>query len=397
MIVRDRYERAAAALRENGIGTWIICGREAHFLSEPALTYMMPMDIFRRTVVIVTADGERICVCHSIESEEIESFGLFNTVLVYSKLPDFEEKLKEALEKIPLNQPVALDFSETDSSSDGISYSDFMMVSRILDEISFSGKIVSAQPIMRHIRGEKSDEEIEKIARAVSCAMEIFEQSRPLIKIGMSGKDVQRLFQDLAAEKGCDYSWSRDYNPYVSIGCRSSFNCKMPPADVFIQEGDIVNVDFGIRLDGYASDNQRTFYALRRSEGETEPPEEIRHALTALQKLNSEVCRAMKPGIDSNSLGDIGSKVMAEYGYDPEKYMSYGHELGIYAHNGGIGSGRHSINDGQDSVLLRNMTFTLEPAVITKYGRICQEEVVCVTENGGRMLSVPQSEIWLIK
>ncbi|MGN1410538.1 MAG: M24 family metallopeptidase [Eubacteriales bacterium] len=397
MIYSERYGRAESAMRENGIGAWLICGRESHFLTEPALNYMMPTYALRRTAVILTSSGGRICVCHDIESEEIERFGVFDTLLRYGKVSDFEANLTEALKSIPKDKPLALDYSDVDPSSDGLSHSDYEMVSKILTQLQFSGGTVSAQPIMRHIRGEKSDEEADKIAAAVSCAMEIYEEARPLIHVGMSGMDVQQLFHRLVSERGCGYSWHEAYNPYVSVGCRSSFNCKMPPDDVFIREGDVVNVDFGIQLDGFASDNQRTFYALRTSEGETEPPEEVQRALMALQEVNAGVCRAMKPGVDSNSLGEIGRRIMAEYGYDPEKYGSYGHEIGIYAHNGGIGAGRHSVNNGQDTTLLRNMTFTLEPAVVTSYGRVCQEEVVRVTDNGGVMLSVPQKEVWIIR
>jgi len=49
-----------------------------------------------------------------------------------------------------------------------------------------------------------------------------------------------------------------------------------------------------------------------------------------------------------------------------------------------------------DTILEENMTFTLEPSIITPMGRLCQEEVVRVTKDGGQMLSTPQTEVWLI-
>lgn len=39
---------------------------------------------------------------------------------------------------------------------------------------------------------------------------------------------------------------------------------------------------------------------------------------------------------------------------------------------------------------------TLEPAIITRYGRVCREEVVTVAQDGGRFPSVPQDAVWLI-
>jgi Xaa-Pro aminopeptidase len=159
--------------------------------------------------------------------------------------------------------------------------------------------------------------------------------------------------------------------------------------------GDLVNVDFGITVDGFASDNQRSFYAPEP--GETEPPDEVQKAFNAMQSVNKAVCGAMKTGIDSRSLADTGNKVMNEYGYKGKKFGGYGHEIGIFAHNGGIGAGESAANDYLDCILEENMTFTLEPAIITSHGRLCQEEVVCVKKDGGIMLSTPQREIWIIK
>ena len=43
------------------------------------------------------------------------------------------------------------------------------------------------------------------------------------------------------------------------------------------------------------------------------------------------------------------------------------------------------------------MTFTLEPAILTSFGRVCREEVVVVGKEKGEILSTLQDEIWLIE
>ncbi|MGN0742252.1 MAG: M24 family metallopeptidase, partial [Candidatus Fimadaptatus sp.] len=218
------------------------------------------------------------------------------------------------------------------------------------------------------------------------------DRARPLMKLGMSGKDIQRLFQRLALEAGVGFSWDSCYDPYVSVGARSSYNCKMPPDDVYVQPGDVINVDFGVRTFGFASDNQRTFYAAG---AERHVPDEVQHAFDTLKLINARVAEAMKVGADSNALGRIGIDTMAEQGYAGQ-IRSYGHEIGIYAHNGGIGAGMHAANAGQNTTLVENMTFTLEPAIITSRGRVCREDVVCVGPQRGRILGRQQDEIWLI-
>ncbi|GHV25956.1 peptidase M24 [Clostridia bacterium] len=391
MILNKRYERAIEALNKDDIDAWLLCGRETNILGEPGLLYLMPMEAMNRTAVLITKSGERVCICGAIESEEVTDSGLFTEVVVYR---GFEAAITEELRKrLPIRR-IALNISENDPSSDGLTHSDYLMLTRCFAAIGFDGEIVSSVGLMKQIRGRKSDEEVAKIAHTVSEAMKIYEEARPRIRLGLSGRDVQRVFQGLIREKGYGYSWYEPGNPYVSVGARSSYNCRRPPLDVYIEPGDLVNVDLGIRIDGFASDNQRSFYALRP--GETAPPYEVQHAWETIQRMNREVCAAMRVGTDSNDLTEIGNRIMLEQGYPDGWHGGYGHELGLFAHNGGIGAGRGA-RQGMDTILEENMTFTLEPAILTSHGRLCQEEDVCVTKNGGRMLSTPQSEIWLIR
>lgn len=393
-IYRQRYRRAGEALAASGTGAWITVGRETHMLGEPAMLFLAPMTVFRHTALILTSSGGRVCVCAGIECEELRDSGLFTEVTGYQTVTDFEPVLSAALSALMPLRRIALNFSRYDPSSDGLSHSDFLMFERIFGKIGFDGEIVSSEPLMKKVRGKKSGAEAGEIKKAADRAAEIYELARPEMKTGMSGKDVQTLFQRLADEKGLGYSWQKEYNPYVSVGARSSCNCVMPPSGVYIQPGDVVNVDFGIRSDGFASDNQRTFYAPES--GETEPPEEVRRAFAALQSVNRAVCAAMKTGADSRSLSGIGSGIMNACGYPDIKFGSYGHEISVFAHVGGIAAGENAVSAFCDTVLEENMTFTLEPAVLTSRGRVCQEEMVCVKSGGGVMLSTPQKEIWLI-
>ena len=395
MIYRQRFERAEAALRQNAIDVWLILGRETHILGEPALLFLMPADVLFRGAILVTATGERICILSPIEAEEAEASGLFTQVVRYPKPDTFEDTLAGVLSRLmPLGR-MALDFSASDPSSDGLSHNDYLLLQRCFQTAGFNGELVSAAPVMKKVRGQKSDEEAAKIAAAVAEAMLIYDEARPQMRVGLSGQAIQHLFQEIIDRKGFGYSWQKQVNPFVSVGARSSYNCKTPPADVFIEPGDLVNVDLGIRVDGFASDNQRSFYALR--EGETGAPDEVQHAWETIQAMNAAVCSAMKTGVDSDSLTAIGNRIMLDHGYAQGWKSGYGHEIGLFAHQGGLSAGFNPYKPELDKILEENMTFTLEPAILTSHGRLCQEEVVRVTSRGGQMLSTPQSEIWLIR
>ena len=394
-ILHKRFERAIDALRRHDIDAWVICGKETSVLGEPAFLFLMPVEVSNRTTVIVTKNGERICIGSRMEMEEWDASGLFTKTLIYPDLPGYEAAITEEINKrLPMRR-IALNAFTTDPSADGLSHSDFLMLSRCFEQAGFNGELAPSALIMKQVRGRKSNEEVEGIRRAVLAAMRVYEEARQKIRVGMSGMDVQRLFQGIIDQKGYDYSWHKPGNPYVSVGTRSSYLCKRPPEDVYIEPGDLVNVDLGIRVDGFASDNQRSFYAPRP--GETEPPEEVRRAFTTIQHINAEVCRAMRAGMESDDLTPIGDRIMIDCGY-PEGYKSgFGHEIHLFAHHGGISAGKGLRRQEVDSILEENMTFTLEPAILTSHGRLCQEEVVRVGVNSGEMLSIPQKEVWIIQ
>ncbi len=393
-IYNGRHTRAVEALNLCGADIWLSVTRESSILSDPAFTYLLPGEVISRTAIIVTRTGQRICVCGALDSEEFSSLGLFSEVSEYASSISFVEALTVQLSRLMPFSIIALNFSGADASSDGLSHSDFQLVDNILSSLGFTGDIVSSENIMKHIRGRKSDYEADKIALAVDAAMDIYDEARGQLRIGMSGEDIQRLFQSIIDAKGFGYSWHKHNNPFVSVGTRSSYMCTHPPKGVFIQGGDVINVDLGVRIDGFASDNQRTFYALKA--GETVPPEEVQRAFATLGKINTAVCAAMRTGVNSFELTQIGDRIMRECGY-PEGYSgSFGHEIGLYAHVGGISAGKNPQKASLDNTLQRNMTFTLEPAIITSRGRVCREEVVKVTDGGGVMFGRQQKEIWLI-
>ena len=236
--------------------------------------------------------------------------------------------------------------------------------------------------------------EVALIRNAVQESMRIYEEARPQMKMHMSGMDIQRLFQGIADRKGFGYSWSKYGNPFDSVGTRSSYLCKRPPEDVFIEPGDVVNVDFGIIVNGASSDNQRTFYALRK--GETEPPEEVVHAFNTIREVNNALAKHMKAGVKSGDILKYANEVFVKNGY-PERNGGFGHEIGYYAHDGVLSPGTSRCEPDIDATLLEGMTFTLEPAILTSCGRVCREEVVAVGREEGEILSTLQDEIWLIK
>lgn len=395
MLIRaERLDRGIKAMREQDVDMWIAVGRDLLHKGEPMLNYLLTFEMGGPVAVILTKSGRTIAVNAPLEIEEIQSMGLFSEVITNTDGYDgiaaiVAEKIRELAPR-----RIALNYSDKDVTSDGLSFTLYKVLTRAFDAAGFKGEILSSQNLMKYLRANRSPMEVALIRNAVQESMRIYEEARPQMKMHMSGMDIQRLFQGIADRKGFGYSWSKYGNPFDSVGTRSSYLCKRPPEDVFIEPGDVVNVDFGIIVNGASSDNQRTFYALRK--GETEPPEEVVHAFNTIREVNNALAKHMKAGVKSGDILKYANEVFVKNGY-PERNGGFGHEIGYYAHDGVLSPGTSRCEPDIDATLLEGMTFTLEPAILTSCGRVCREEVVAVGREEGEILSTLQDEIWLIK
>jgi Xaa-Pro aminopeptidase len=390
-MLQKRMERAYAALKEFDIDLWVMIGRETHFTPEPAMMYLLPAAVLPQCALVISKTGESVCLVGALDAEEIEAYGAVTRVIAYRD--SFEQQLIDVIKRFMPAHKLALNYSEVDPSADGLSYTQYRRVMRCLDAVEFKGELISACNIMKRVRGQKSPEEIAGIEHTVLEAMKIYDSARDYIRSGLSGADIQRFFQSKVHELDADYSWPKPGNPFVSVGARSSYLCKRPPADVFVQPGDLVNVDFGLRIDGFGSDNQRSFYVLR--DGETCAPDEVQSAFEAVQAAIRAAVDAAAPGVYTTVPRDKANEVFVSRGYP--KVGGLGHEMGTFAHEGGMRIGSDYLIDELDCYLAPGLAFTMEPAILTSHGRLCQEEDVVITETGCRFLSIPQKEVWLVR
>lgn len=390
-LLKVRMGRAYRALQEFDVDAWISVGRETHFTEEPALKFLLPAAVLPACALIVTRE-KSVCLVGALEAEEMEAYSPATEVISY-RGEFFEQMLTDELKRLMPLRRIALNFSEVDPSADGLSLTQYRRLMRCLGAVGFDGEIISSCNIMKRVRGQKSKEEVAGIERTVKAAMKIYESARGALRSGMSGADIQRYFQQQVHAIGGEFSWPKPGNPFVSVGARSSYLCKRPPEDVLARPGDLINVDFGLRIGDFASDDQRSFYVL--GEGETEAPEEVRRAFHAVQAAIRAAVKASAPGVYTTVPRDRANELFESLGYP--KVGGLGHELGTYAHEGGMRIGSEFAIQELDQHLEEDMTFTMEPAILTSHGRLCQEEVVAITGDGCRFLSTPQTEVWLIR
>ena len=156
-------------------------------------------------------------------------------------------------------------------------------------------------------------------------------------------------------------------------------------------------MDFGIKIENYCSDMQRTWYILR--EGETTAPADVQKGFETIVRTVEASRKAMKPGVLGLDVDAVSRKIVTKAGYE-EFPHALGHQVGRFAHDGTalLGPAWEKYAQKPFWPLEPGMVFTIEPRLtVPGKGIATIEEMVVVTETGADWLSSPQTELILIK
>lgn len=392
-IYKEKIEVAYDALNANDIDLWIIAGQESATNSEPMLPCLGEFEFIGLTSLLFTKERSSTVICTPIDADGYRRLHAFDEVIPFSV--SFVKTLSEYLKDKQLKK-IALDYSANNPASDGLTVGIFNLLKEALQLSQCQAEIVSAEPLVNRVRGIKVEDELIRIKKACACAEEIFNDAKHFIKAGLNCQDVYKFFQNQVEQKGFGYSWPKSCNPGVfsGFGCPSGH---MGAPDFPIKKGDVVNIDFGIIVDGYSCDLQRMYYVL--DDHETDAPEEVKKAFNAVRDAIALAAQALVPNTTGFKVDKVARDYIISQGY-PEWNSALGHQMGRVAHDGGplLATERPRYNRPEliHTPLHKGYVFTLEPSVPTSRGRIGLEEDVFVTENGAEFLTPPQQALYLI-
>jgi Xaa-Pro aminopeptidase len=163
-----------------------------------------------------------------------------------------------------------------------------------------------------------------------------------------------------------------------------------------VERGHILNMDFGVKVDDYVSDMQRTFYILR--EGEQQAPAEVMRGFETIITSIEMARKALKPGVKGVDIDKVARDYIVSQGYE-EYPHGLGHQVGRFAHDGTalLGPAWEKYANKPFEAIEENMVFTIEPRLmVAGYGVATVEEMVLVEANGARFMGEPQRELILI-
>ncbi len=391
---KEKIRQAVEILNELDIDMWLTFGRESHTIHDPAADMIIGAGYTWHSAFIITKDGDSAAIIGNLDAANFEKMGNFKQVIPYLKSIK-DDLIKYIKSKHPKN--IAINYSEDNVMADGLSHGLYLTLYSLLAGTDYNNRFISSENILSALRGRKSKTEIAKIKNAIKETEKLYERIGKYIKPGLTEKDVHNKMVEWMNELNYEPAWNLESCPSVFTGMPDSGEAHTGPTDKVIKKGDVLNMDFGLRIDGYCSDLQETWYILK--DGETEAPAEVVKGFEAVRDAIIEAAKALKPGVEGRAIDTIARELIISRGFD-EYPHALGHQVGRAPHDGGGNLcpvwERYGLQPYMK--IEENQIYTIEPRVrIDGYGTATVEEIVVVTKDGGKFLSKLQEEIYLIK
>lgn len=212
------------------------------------------------------------------------------------------------------------------------------------------------QPMTKNI-SLYSLSEFDGMRRAGRLAAETLDYITPFVVPGISTGKLDDMMEEFMMSKG-GVSACRGYHGYPKATCISPNHiiCHGIPSErKILKEGDIINIDVTVILDGWYGDTSRMFYVGK-------PSIKARRLVETTYETMMAGINACKPGATTGDLGHAMQQVAKKNGYSV--VMDYcGHGIGRVFHDG-----PNILNygvPGTGTELVPGMIFTVEPMVNT--------------------------------
>lgn len=256
-----------------------------------------------------------------------------------------------------------------------ISYSQYKVYT---DTLGKRAELIPLDGVIDGMRQIKTEEEIEKIAKAESIGDMAFSHILKHLKAGMTELQVAAELEYVMKKAGAT---GLSFDTIAASGTNSSLPHAMPSSRV-LADGDFLTMDFGCVYEGYCSDMTRTVLIGDRL---TEKQDEVYHTVLKAQLAALEMIR---PGVKCSEVDKCARDIIRDMGYGEYFGHGLGHSVGLFIHE------EPRLSARCDAVLEAGVTVTVEPGIyLTGEFGVRIEDLVVVTENGYRNLTESPKEL----
>ena len=220
--------------------------------------------------------------------------------------------------------------------------------------------------VVESLRAIKEESELEILRRACAITDRVFERLTEVKFVGRTERDVSWELTRLFHEEGGDGLAFESIVGAGPTGARPHARA----GDRTIRAGELVVIDAGCTVDGYASDYTRTFATGPLGD----EAKEVYETVLAAQLAGLEAIRADIPAIDADG---AARRVVEESPFAGMFGHGLGHGLGLDVHE------LPRMSSETDDVLAPGNVVTVEPGIYLegKFGVRIEDDVV-VTQDG---------------
>lgn len=228
--------------------------------------------------------------------------------------------------------------------------------------------IVDQSEVITSLRLVKSPAEIKQINAAIKATHNGLNRLMAKLKPGVGERDLHNALVGGFAEAG---SVRNAFDPIVGSGHNATV-LHYKENNGICKDGDLIVVDSGAEINGYASDITRVFPANGKF------TKEQAKLYNIVLKSQVAAIKAVKPGATMAQVDEASRKVIRDAGYGDQYLHGVGHHLGLETHD-----------PSPDVKLKPGMVVTIEPGIYLqdKSIGIRIEDDILVTEKGNRNLS----------
>lgn len=251
---------------------------------------------------------------------------------------------------------------------------------RLAEDLGPKVCLSDASGLAERLRSVKDEVEIAAIRRSMAVCeqayLETLKRIRPGITETAIAAELEFRMRRLGADKAA-------FDTIVAAGARSALPHAQPTGSR-VQPNQLVLVDMGASLDGYASDMTRMSHTGR-------PTGQTKRLYAAVLEAQKAAFDAVRPGVACAAIDRVARRTLRRLGYGDFFVHSTGHGLGLEIHEA------PRVGRRAEETLEQNMVITIEPgAYIPGRGGVRIEDTVLVTANGAEALTAVPKELTVL-
>jgi len=228
-----------------------------------------------------------------------------------------------------------------------------------------------APRLVEELRTVKDEGELEKLRASCLLNHRVYEALRPRLVPGLTEREVAWMLEQEFRDGGAE---ALSFAPIVGFGPNGALP-HATPGETRLGAQTPVLIDMGGRLDGYCSDQTRTWWIGDK------PSDDFRRTLDLVQEAQTLAIAKVAPGVGTDELHATARDFFARHGVAEHFTHSLGHGVGLETHEApGVGPIRPTI-------LKPGMVITVEPGLYyPEWGGVRWEHMVVVTGDGHEVL-----------